>query len=659
MTQGLKETQTAIHDGTLRLLSGVKTDMQGLAQSFGEEVERMNVYFQQIADALDELRSSKKSKSGKSLLGKSSALASLRVGKTKATPRPGPMSDISFEIPRGTPGIDALLAEFPEPPKAKETAKPAEPPKPKPAEAPKPITVRITKKVPPAPLPPSAEKGKGKEVVIVEDELPPLPEPSQEDWHSPSDSEFEFEVPPPTPPRQKSPSPRPPTPPPPKKRKETELELEDGVGNDGGGRPPKRRLLLGRGGDPSDSSSSDSSETDLDPPVDKWSMDSRRNKFLTRKQIRQEILEQALREAKYTKKKAPRPDPPQPKRPTPNKPPSYDGDKTQWNSWWSLMVDYMEEVRFVYITDVDKIRHIASFLKGYARRWYDYRKKALEKEGPRGIDSYKLFVEGLKKEFMDPQFRVTSRQKMMKLKYNPRNGGISEYLTSLKDANLDVEMSGIGLICLIREQIPFEIWRQIPGESMITDADEYMYYLKDKALSYENSLDSYRRQHGHDPPAKDQSQGKKIKGTAPKPAESTQEKPSKKATKKAKKQGQRPSSSGYRDPKVWLKNIPKETLKRRAAKNHCKHCDAPPNEDGTAAHKWFECSNSKRIEDRKPADRKVAGQSKGKKRQREDDEDEPSKKQKSSDPKAAMAGASHPRIWESDSPDSDFHYGDL
>ena len=74
----------------------------------------------------------------------------------------------------------------------------------------------------------------------------------------------------------------------------------------------------------------------------------------------------------------------------------------------------------------------------------------------RGVDSYSLFVNEMKQRFSDPQFKIASRRKMMDLKYSPSKG-INTYLTDLTDANLDVEMTGISLICLMREQVPFDI----------------------------------------------------------------------------------------------------------------------------------------------------------------------------------------------------------
>lgn len=128
MTKELKATYDAIHLGTMKLLAGVKTDMQGMSHGMGEAFKEVHGYFGEVAAALKELRSSKKSKSGGSRLGRASDLILSRGNRRRSASDTNtvPMSAVTYDLPQGTPGIDALLEDIPVPqsPKPRGTLKP-------------------------------------------------------------------------------------------------------------------------------------------------------------------------------------------------------------------------------------------------------------------------------------------------------------------------------------------------------------------------------------------------------------------------------------------------------------------------------------------------------------------------------------------------------
>ncbi len=439
-----------------------------------------------------------------------------------------------------------------------------------------------------------------------------------------------------------SPSPPPQPPVPTIKRKRQ--EADDG---NGGIRPPHKKVAM----EPSDpsSNSSSSEDSDLDPSGDDWSLDSRRQRFLTKRHIKQQAYERALRELRSKKRAEPKLEIVRMKKPDPIKPERYDGSRYKWASWWSTMVDYLEQTRLVLTSDVERIRMVGSFLTGQARHWYDCRKRRLEKVKGRGADSYPLFVEEMKKQFSDPQLKVSAVRKMQNLKYDPRKG-IATYLIDLADSNLDVEMAGVALISLLRQQVPFEIWSRIPNESIIEDHEEYMYHLRNQGVSYENSLEAYKAIHGRYPGEskapqgqKEKDQGKKIKGTAPKP-EDLPEAKSKLTTAKA----DRKVKAERKDPKVWLKDLSRESQNKRIAKGHCGRCNAGPGKEGKPPHSVWNCTGELRLDT--SANPKASAANK---RKRGDgDEGNAPKKQDTSEPKVSAVGA-HPRISELDSSDDE------
>jgi hypothetical protein len=491
------------------------------------------------------------------------------------------------------------------------------------------------------PTPPNPE-------VIVEKSLPKLPSPKGTDYDgSASESSEEEDAPSDGGDSQVNSE---------RSSRKRDRSPKDGEG--GNPPPPRKRTRMD---DPSDPSS----DSDLDPSDDDWSINSRHRRFLAKKQLRQQAYEQALSTVRHRRKEAPKIEVLRMKRPEPNKPTKYDGTKSKWATWWSAMVDYLEETRIAFPSDVDKIRCVGSFLTDQARHWYDCRKRRMEATKGRGVDSYSLFVNEMKQRFSDPQFKIVSRRKMMDLKYSPSKG-INTYLTDLTDANLDVEMTGISLICLMREQVPFDIWSRIPNEAMIEDPEEYMYLLRNQGVSYENSLENYKAIHGHYPAgtraasshgSKEEERGgkknkkdkKKGSGKEEKPQGSGEKGPSKAQKPKGPKGGNDKEKRPYRDPKEWFKGISREEQQKRRDRGHCTHCDQA-GKDGKPPHVVWDCPNSIKAGSYEPK------ASAAKKRKRDGDEGKDGGKKQKDDP--AVAAITGPRIVELGDSDneSDFSF---
>jgi hypothetical protein len=483
--------------------------------------------------------------------------------------------------------------------------------------------------------------------VINLDDLPPVPSISEEAWLSPTPSpplsEPEDEA------NQSKDSSR-------KSQKRNHETFMEGGGG-GGQRPPKR---LAMGGSPSSSPSS-SSSSDLDPSGDDWSLNSRRHRFQAKRQLQKMAYEDALRAVKYKKRDAPKIEVVRMKRPDPIRPDKYNGERSKWTTWWSAMVDYLEETKVAFPTDIERVRVVGSFLSGSARNWYDCRKRRLEVERGRGIDSYPLFVEELKKRFSDPQWKVSARNKLRDLRYDVKKG-IDAYLTDLNDANLEVGKSGVDLICQMREQVPFEIWSLIPDEAMIEDADEYSYQLRNRGISWEYSRENYKAIHGSYPSSgkipdahTDQSgkKGKKDKKKQQKKGDNQTEqsagkdKPSQPNSESKSKKGGTSSKKKrvpYRDPKEWFAGVSRDEQTKREERGNCPRCDRPGKE-GKPPHSKWECPNPVKTGEYEP---KASAASK---RKREEENGESERKRLAVE--AKVAATSGPRIVELRDSDSE------
>jgi hypothetical protein len=144
------------------------------------------------------------------------------------------------------------------------------------------------------------------------------------------------------------------------------------------------------------------------------------------------------------------------RRPMMKAPETFDGSATKLRSWWELVKDYMEIHQPTMPTESIQVKFVGSLLREEARRWYDTRKRSLERQG--NEDSWRLFAEALLYRFTDRQQKRRDHDEIKKLKYE---GSIQDFLSRLEELNSTVRLTGSALQDIVLAQITPEMGRAI------------------------------------------------------------------------------------------------------------------------------------------------------------------------------------------------------
>jgi len=326
-----------------------------------------------------------------------------------------------------------------------------------------------------------------------------------------------------------------------------------------------------------------------------------------------------------------------------------------------------------FVSEEEKIVWAAALLKGDARNWYEARYRRLRKERILHQDTWETFLGDLKERYKDSTVEITAMKDFNDLSYQ---NDIEDFIDKLRDVLIRVEISPVTAIWKIRQAIPFEIWKEIPGEPQLRNLNRYLIHLRESGLKIEAMEQNLKlsktlssrpsKTEDSKPKSSNEQAASKKAGAGPQknknPGNKQKEKTITTATPAAPEKTS-PNPVGETGPakgKTFLeahKGISQEEIDQRknASPKACTLCGEPPAQGAKWPHSWKYCPGPKRTTGG-PYAKKTATATNPKKRKRTKNEESSSDQPDAKQAKAtALASRVDPAKDESDSDDGEYY----